>query len=47
MAYFYVEYLVNNEETLSNLKIGTLDIGNHGREEMLRYGAEQPQIDLF
>ena len=32
---FYVEYLVNNEETLSNLKIGTLDIGNHGREEML------------
>lgn len=44
---FYVEYLVNNEETLSNLKIGTLDIGNHGREEMLRYGAEQPQIDLF
>lgn len=44
---FYVEYLVNNEETLSNLKIGTLDIGNHGREEMLRYGAEQPQIDLL
>ncbi|WP_459595125.1 hypothetical protein, partial [Enterobacter hormaechei] len=32
---------------MSNLKIGTLDIGNHGREEMLRYGAEHPQIDLF
>lgn len=44
---FYVEYLVNNEDTWPNLKIRTLDIGNHGREQMLRYAAEQPQVDLF
>ncbi|HDR2349239.1 TPA: hypothetical protein QCH58_000583 [Enterobacter asburiae] len=44
---FYVEYLVNHEETYPNLKIGSLDIGSHGREQMLRYAAEQPQVDLF
>lgn len=46
-AVFYVEYLVNNEDTLPNLKIGTLDIGSHGREQMLRYAAEQPLVDFF
>ncbi len=42
MAYF-MECLVNNEETLSNLKIGTLDMAIRSGGDVSRWDT----IDLF